>query len=87
MMRKVNVRPCVSCGQEVRPSAWRKGKRRCVSCGLARALIANTEQRAKYGEAHNAWVASMARAVSRETSRLSQAADDTEAINPADTQS
>lgn len=87
MSHRLNVRPCKFCGQEVSPNAWRKGKRRCVSCGLARALIANAEQRAKYGEAHEAWLASMTRAVSRETSRLPQSADDADAINPADAQS
>lgn len=85
MSHRLTTRPCESCGQEVNPSAWRKGKRRCLSCGLARAMVSNAEQMGHYGETHDKWLASMVRAVSRETSRSTPIASATGQAGQAET--
>lgn len=56
------------CGQSIKPSRWRLGKRDCVDCAMARSVSHNLQLSQHKGAAWNAWRDAMLDFIGREES-------------------
>jgi hypothetical protein len=70
------MRPCISCERETPLNRWRRGQHRCPDCADAHAVITAVEIAAHYGDGYRAYLAGLARYVSRETSRSTEPVPD-----------